>query len=105
MTGHVWWSVLGGGWIHGPVDAQTGKVTGDELMYIYPDMEHVLYGTFRRGAMLRAEPTTVADIGKSAILASDWSFLVILSSHWSELTRVVMRAIFIALVLLALKIT
>ena len=65
MTGHVWWSVLGGGWIHGPVDTETGEVTGDELMYIYPNMEHVLYGTFRRGAMVRAEPTTVADIGES----------------------------------------
>ena len=68
MTGHVWWSVLGGGWIHGPVDTQTGEVTGDKLMYIYPDMEHVLYGTFRRGAMVSAEPTTVTDIGESAIL-------------------------------------
>ena len=64
MTGHVWWSVLGGGWIHGPVDTETGEVTGDELMYIYPDMEHVLYGTFRRGAMVRARQTTVADIGE-----------------------------------------
>ena len=65
MTGHVWWSVMGGGWIHGPVDTETGEVTGDELMYIYPDMEHVLYGTFRRGAMVSAVPTTVADIGET----------------------------------------
>ena len=64
MSGHVWWSVLGGGWLHGPVDLETGELTGDELMYIYPDMEHVLFGTFRRGAMVRAEPTTVADIGE-----------------------------------------
>ena len=64
MSGHVWWSVLGGGWIHGPVDPVTGELTGDELMYIYPDMEHVLSGTFKRGEMVRTEPTTVADIGE-----------------------------------------
>ena len=65
MSGHVWWSVLGGGWIHGPVNSVTGELTGDELMYIYPDMEHVLFGTFKRGAMVRAEPTTVTDIGET----------------------------------------
>ena len=64
MSGQVWWSVLGGGWIHGPVDPVTGELTGDELMYIYPDMEHVLFGAFKRGEMVRAEPTTVADIGE-----------------------------------------
>ena len=64
MRGDVWWSVLGGGWIHGPMDSVTGTVTGEELMYIYPDMEHVLFGTFVRGAMVRAEHTTVADIGE-----------------------------------------
>ena len=36
----------------------------EELMYIYPDMEHVLFGTFVRGAMVRAEHTTVADVGE-----------------------------------------
>ena len=65
MSGHVWWSVLGGGWIHGHVNSVTGELTGDELMYIYPDMEHVLFGTFKRGAMVRAEPTTVTDIGET----------------------------------------
>ena len=33
MTGPVWWSVLGGGWIHGPVDTETGELTGDEIMW------------------------------------------------------------------------
>ena len=74
MSGHVWWSVLGGGWIHGPV---MGELTGDELMYIYPDMEHVLFGTFRRGAMVRAEPTTVADIGEMRQPAAFIALLVL----------------------------
>ena len=100
MTGHVWWSVLGGGWIHGPVDTKTGEVTGDEVMYIYPDMEHVLYGTFKRGAMVRAEQTTVADIG-------ELNTRIQLVSSRNTLFLLVMREIFIALVLLllALKIT
>ena len=100
MTRHVWWSVLGGGWIHGPLDTETGEVTGDEVMYIYPDMEHVLYGTFKRGAMVRAEQTTVADIG-------ELNALFLLVSSRNALFLLDIRGIFIALVLLllALKIT
>ena len=67
MIGHVWWSVLGGGWLHGEVDSLSGEMTGDELMYIYPDMVNVLYGKFTCGNMTKAQHTTIADVGKDEI--------------------------------------
>ena len=68
MVGHVWWAVLGGGWLHGEVDSETGEMTGDEMMYIYPDMINVLYGEFTRGNMTKAQHTTIADVGKNEII-------------------------------------
>ena len=63
MVGHVWWSVLGGGWYHGHADTR-GYITGDTCMYIYPDMRTVLYGTFHNGRMIRTQATTINDIGE-----------------------------------------
>ena len=77
MTGHVWWAVLGGGWLHGQVGTcytwlvtrrtaqvdSRGELSGDHLMYIYPDLATVLCGSFCRGVMEDARATTVQDIG------------------------------------------
>ena len=77
MTGHVWWAVLGGGWLHGQVGTcytwlvtrrtaqvdSRGELSGDHLMYIYPDLATVLCGSFSRGVMEDARATTVQDIG------------------------------------------
>ena len=58
------------GWLHGEVDSLSGEITGDELMYIYPDMVNVLYGKFTRGNMTKAQHTTIADVGKDEIRAT-----------------------------------
>ena len=40
-----------------------GELSGDQLMYIYPDLATVLCGSFSRGVMQDARATTVQDIG------------------------------------------
>ena len=40
-----------------------GELSGDQLMYIYPDLATVLCGSFCRGVMQDARATTVQDIG------------------------------------------
>ena len=40
-----------------------GELSGDQLMYIYPDLTTVLCGSFSRGVMEDARATTVQDIG------------------------------------------
>ena len=60
-------SLLGGGWLHGVPD-EKGEMSGQEMMYVYPDLTTVLWGTFTRGVMVRAVPGTVADI--------DWTGVV-----------------------------
>ena len=54
-------SQLGGGWLHGVPD-QRGEMTGQQIMYIYPDLTTVLWGEFSRGLMVRAVHTRLADI-------------------------------------------
>ena len=62
MTGYVWFNCLGGGWLHGQVDSD-GHLTGDNIMYIYPDMEQALVGQFHQGCLQEGYHATVCDIG------------------------------------------
>ena len=63
LTGPVWLSTLGGGWLHG-VPNHRGDLTGSQVIYIYPDLTNVLWGTFRAGVMVSAVHSVLADIGK-----------------------------------------
>lgn len=49
--GAAWQGVRGGGWIHGQLDAN-GDLTGDDIAYIYPDLELALVGRFEKGVMV-----------------------------------------------------
>ena len=40
--------------MHGHFDEQTGLATGDDLSFIYPDMETAFHGTFEDFVMKRA---------------------------------------------------
>ena len=60
-------SLLGGGWLHGVPD-EKGEMSGQEMMYVCPDLTTVLWGTFTRGVMVGAVPGTVADM--------DWTGVV-----------------------------
>ena len=37
-------------------------MTGEQIMYIYPDLTTVLWGSFNRGLMVRAVHTRLADV-------------------------------------------
>ena len=39
-------------------------MTGDQIMYIYPDLTTVLWGSFTKGVMVSAVHTRLADVGK-----------------------------------------
>lgn len=45
-NGHCWLAREGQGWIHGPVNSQ-GRFTGDDIMFVYPDLTTCILGTFK----------------------------------------------------------
>ena len=51
--------MIGGGFIHG--DFKDGEVTGDNLSFIYPDMETVFYGKFENFVMKSAHESEVLE--------------------------------------------
>ena len=55
-TGKVTWTRFGenyyDGWIYGRVEWKRGKVEGKNLAYIYPDLETVLLGDFKKGKLV-----------------------------------------------------
>ena len=66
-VGPSWKRLEGGGWLHGVVDLE-GKFTGEDIMYIYPDMFTCLVGKFRDGIMIEARESRVNKIVKGDIL-------------------------------------
>ena len=50
-TGPCWKHLIGSAYIYGNVD-KNGKFTGDDIAYIYPDLEIALVGTFKDGIMV-----------------------------------------------------
>ena len=60
-VGPCWRRLDGGGWLHGVVDNQ-GHFTGDNILYIYPDLVTCLVGIFNKGIMVEARESTVREI-------------------------------------------
>ena len=64
-SGTFWVGILGGrptGHLHGRLNLSNGTITGDNISYIYPDMETVLLGKFKDRIMKDAQETTVLGI-------------------------------------------
>ena len=57
-VGPCWRRLEGGGWLHGVVDKE-GQFTGEDMMYIYPDLVTCLVGKFRNGVMIAARESRV----------------------------------------------
>ena len=49
-SGQVWHWFQGGSYMTGHVDF-FGNLTGDSIAFIYPDLKHVLLGTFTKGQL------------------------------------------------------
>ena len=56
-VGPSWQFKIGGGFLAGKVD-DLGELTGDEIVYAYPDFETLLVGKFRLGVMVSAQQST-----------------------------------------------
>ena len=50
------------GHLHGNIDATDGTITGNNISYIYPDMETALLGRFKYGAMQDAQESIVLEL-------------------------------------------
>ena len=49
-NGLVWKYLEGGAFLHGLVDF-FGHLTGDNVSYLYPDLQHCIVGTFNNGVL------------------------------------------------------
>ena len=61
-VGHFWLGLVNNGFIHGMVD-ENGQVTGDDLVFIYPDGNTALKGRFENTYMKNARNVEVKDYG------------------------------------------
>ena len=59
-TGNFWLRLIGGGFIHGKFN-DDGKATGDNLAFIYPDMETALLGKFDDFVMKSAHEAEILE--------------------------------------------
>ena len=50
--GICWRGLIGGAWLYGEVD-ELGEFTGDQIAYIYPDLNTSLLGRFINGTMVK----------------------------------------------------
>ena len=65
LHGIFWAGLYGGdprGHLHGMIDEKDGKITGDNIAYIYPDMETVLLGRFEDRLMKDAQESKVVKV-------------------------------------------
>ena len=64
-SGTFWAGMKGGkptGHLHGVVDPADGSITGDNISYIYPDMETALLGKFKDRKMQNAQESVLLDL-------------------------------------------
>ena len=71
-VGACWLAKEGQGWLYGQVDHK-GRFTGDEIVFLYPDLSTCLLGKFEDGVMKEAVEARVA----SADLDQDAKILVL----------------------------
>ena len=60
-TGACWRGLPGNGWIYGRVDAHR-RFTGDDIAYIYPDMELAIVGRFKNGLLVAGRESKVIGV-------------------------------------------
>ncbi len=60
-VGKVWVGLVGGGFIHGKVN-DDGELSGDGIVFIYPDGETALLGRFENGVMRSAKEAEVIGV-------------------------------------------
>ena len=61
--GNVWIEMVGGGLLHGKIQETDHKLTGDEIMYLYPDYDTMFVGTFEDKMMIKAKEASLKQVG------------------------------------------
>lgn len=59
--GPTWLAVRGDGWLVGELD-EKGEFTGDDIVFLYPDLSTALIGKFHQGEVVSVRAGTVEDI-------------------------------------------
>lgn len=62
-VGTCWSSLMGDGWIVGKCDID-GKLTGNRIAFIYPDLVTALVGKFNNGVLVSAVPGKIVAVSK-----------------------------------------
>jgi len=57
-TGYTWKYVSGDGWLVGNLD-NTGSFTGEDIAYIYPDLQTAILGKFENGLLVCGKPAKI----------------------------------------------
>ena len=60
--GSVWIEMIGGGLLHGKIQETDHKLTGDEIMYLYPDYDTMFVGTFEDKMMIKAKEASLKQV-------------------------------------------
>ena len=74
-VGHFWLGLVNNGFIHGMVD-ENGQVTGDDLVYIYPDGNTALKGRFENTYMKNAKHVEIKAYGcddRGSLIATEFT--------------------------------
>lgn len=59
--GVAWIGLIGGAFLVGPLD-QEGKISGEECIYIYPDLKTVLCGRFKGSQLVSGYASTIVGV-------------------------------------------
>ena len=49
--------------LHGKINEKNGMITGNDIAYIYPDMETVYLGKFENSKMIDAQESSILEVG------------------------------------------
>ena len=60
-SGHCWLAREGQGWLHGVVDAR-GRFTGNDIMFVYPDLTTCIVGSFDNERLVSGKASRVASV-------------------------------------------
>ena len=64
--GPCWIAREGQGWLHGEVDNR-GRMTGDNISFVYPDLSTCLLGTFHEEQLVSGSPSQVSQVSLASV--------------------------------------
>lgn len=62
-AGDIWVGMKGDAYLHGKVDPNDSTITGDSILYIYPDYETAIIGQFKNRLLQSGSETEILQVG------------------------------------------